>query len=138
MHLAHFLELNLLCSKWAEMKTFSAIKTLKSFIVCPPGSESTLINEIQNSKFLKISKSTLQKGVVEGGIELMSTPEELYLANLTLQVASRVLVRIGKFKATNFSQLVLNCRQLPWNDYLKSGSKLALRVTCKESKLFHR
>ena len=120
------------------MKAFSTIKTLKSFIVCPPGPENTLITEIQNSKFLKISKSTLQKGIVEGGIEIMSSPEELYLANLTLQVASRVLIRIGKFKATNFPQLVLNCRQLPWSDYIKSGSKLAVRVTCKESKLYHR
>jgi putative N6-adenine-specific DNA methylase len=119
-------------------KVFSSLKTIKSFIVCPPGLENTLKTEMENSKFLKIPKSTLQKGMVEGGIEIMSTAEELYLANLTLQVASRVLVRIGKFKASNFSQLVLNCRQLPWSEYVKSGSKLALRVTCKESKLYHR
>lgn len=74
-------------------KIIKKIFNPEHFIVCPPGLESTLKKEIENSKFLKFSKSTLQRGLVEGGIGVLATKQDLYFANLTLQVPSRVLNR---------------------------------------------
>lgn len=76
--------------------------------------------------------------MVDGGLELLGTTKDLYAANFNLRIASRILVRVAKFKAANFNQLSNNCMQMPWIDYLLPGAKFAVRVTCKESTLYHR
>jgi putative N6-adenine-specific DNA methylase len=77
------------------------------------------------------------RGEGAGGVEFSGGLAALYLANLNLRTASRVLVRLGSFNATNFAELRKKAGRLPWEQYLRPGSPLALRATAHKSRLYH-
>eukprot|EP01126_Amoeba_proteus_P007075 TRINITY_DN1250_c0_g2_i24.p1 TRINITY_DN1250_c0_g2~~TRINITY_DN1250_c0_g2_i24.p1 ORF type:complete len:188 (+),score=16.80 TRINITY_DN1250_c0_g2_i24:103-666(+) len=101
------------------------------FIACAPGLELVLENELRELRLM----GNLRR--MDGGIEFLGTARELYLANLWSQIASRVLVRVGEFTVKDFHLLVKLTEELPWHCYLKPNCKISIRVTCKESKLYH-
>ena len=72
-----------------------------------------------------------------GGIEFSGGIEVLYRANLHLRTASRVLLRFGEFHAAAFSELRRKTKVLPWELYLSPGQPVAIRVTCRKSRLYH-
>jgi putative N6-adenine-specific DNA methylase len=72
-----------------------------------------------------------------GGVAFQGSHEDLFRANLHLRTASRVLVRLGEFQATAFSELRKKAARLPWEQFLKPAAPLALRVTCRKSRLYH-
>ena len=77
-------------------------------------------------------------GVAEpGGVAWEGTREELYLANLWLRTASRVVVRVAAFRARTFFELERHARKLPWERFVSVGQPVRLRVTSKKSKLYH-
>jgi len=73
----------------------------------------------------------------EGGIEFQGDLRDLYCANLWLRTASRILLRLGEFNAAAFPELRRKAASLPWERYLAPGRAIALRVTCKKSRLYH-
>lgn len=73
----------------------------------------------------------------EGGVTFQGGQPEIYLANLHLRTASRVLLRLGDFYAAAFSELRKKASRLPWETTLRPGQSVALRVTCHQSKLYH-
>jgi len=96
----------------------------KLFAVCPPGLEQVLSREMG-------AKASA------GGVELEG---DLVLAarlNLTLRTATRVLARLGEFRATTFPDLIRKARSLPFDLCLRKGQPVALRVTCRKSRLYH-
>lgn len=58
-------------------------------------------------------------------------------ANLWLRSASRVIVRVARFRATAFHELERHARRLPWDRFLASGDAAEFRVTARKSKLYH-
>jgi putative N6-adenine-specific DNA methylase len=48
-----------------------------------------------------------------------------------------VLVRLGEFNAAAFSELRKKASRLAWERYIISGGRVALRVTCRKSRLYH-
>jgi len=72
-----------------------------------------------------------------GGVEFSGTVSDLYRANLHLRTASRVLVRLGEFPASTFTQLRRQISRLSWEQYLGEGQPVALRVACYKSCLYH-
>ena len=80
----------------------------------------------------------ITSGVIKpGGVEFTATDEELFVANLWLRTASRVIVRIAEFKVTAFHELERAARGVPWDGFVQAGDSIRLRVTCKKSKLYH-
>lgn len=73
----------------------------------------------------------------EGGVTFQGGTREIYLANLHLRTASRVLMRFGQFYAAAFPELRKKAARLPWESVLQPGQRVALRVTCRQSKLYH-
>jgi putative N6-adenine-specific DNA methylase len=67
----------------------------------------------------------------EGGLD------DLYRANLGLATAERVLAVLGTFRAAAFSELRKKAARLPWERCLAPGQPVALRVTCRKSRLYH-
>ena len=67
----------------------------------------------------------------EGGLD------DLYRANLHLRTASRILARLGDFYAAAFPELRKKASRLNWEEFLRPGQPVALRVTCHKSKLYH-
>jgi putative N6-adenine-specific DNA methylase len=72
-----------------------------------------------------------------GGAEFEGSLKDLYLANLHLRTASRILVRLGSFRTNHFPELIRKAAALPWEHYLSSEAPVALRVTCRSSRLYH-
>lgn len=116
------------------------------FAVSAPGLEPYLAQELRSLTLLPgAQRASLRAitsdraGITEegGGIEFDGDLQAIYRANLHLRTASRVLVRIGEFNAAAFSELRKKASRLPWELYLNPGQKVALRVTCHKSRLYH-
>lgn len=77
-------------------------------------------------------------GTVEtGGVSWRGPARTMYQANLQVRTASRVLARVGEFRARGFAELERHASKLPWQDFLLPGAAVVLRVTCRKSKLYH-
>lgn len=78
-----------------------------------------------------------------GGVTIRGTWEDVWRANLCLRGASKVLARIGEFRAFHLAQLDKRARKFPWGEILGQGvltGGLSLKVevtTNKKSKIYH-
>ncbi len=99
------------------------------FAACPPGIEDVLSGELLRLGY--------ESRVTPGGAEVEGDTYALVRMNLWLRSASRVLLRVGEFHADGFPELVRKSVRLPWENWLRAGQKVALRVTCHKSKLYH-
>ena len=72
-----------------------------------------------------------------GGVEFHGGLSNLYKANLYLRTASRVLLRLGEFRATAFAELRAKAALLEWETYLLPGQAVTVRATCHKSRLYH-
>jgi putative N6-adenine-specific DNA methylase len=75
--------------------------------------------------------------VEEGGVAWQGDLASLYRANVELRTASRVIARIGEFRARTFAELERHAAKLPWERFLEPAATVSLRVTCRKSKLYH-
>ncbi len=58
-------------------------------------------------------------------------------ANLWLRTATRVVVRVGEFRARGFPELERQAKRLPWHRVVAADATARFRVTSKKSRLFH-
>jgi putative N6-adenine-specific DNA methylase len=72
-----------------------------------------------------------------GGFEFEGGLADVYRANLNLRTISRILIRLGSFYAVGFPELRRKTSHLAWENHLKVGQPVALRVTCHKSRLYH-
>lgn len=75
--------------------------------------------------------------VETGGVAWRGTAPSMYRANLELRTASRIIARVGTFRARGFAELERRAARLPWQDFLRQATPVVLRVTCRKSKLYH-
>jgi len=115
------------------------------FAVSSPGLELFTAQELRDLELLNSEKAPMAgpqrsssgADAVRGGIEFEGDQRAIYRANLWLRTASRVLIRLGDFRAAVFSELRKKAGQLAWERYLAPGQPVALRVTCRKSRLYH-
>jgi len=100
------------------------------FAATAPGLE-----EVCASELVVLGLSGIE--VVAGGVEFSGALRELYLANLWLRTASRILVRLGELRCRDFPTLYRKALRLPWGRYVKPGTRLKVRATCRRSRLQH-
>ena len=99
------------------------------FASTAPGLESITAGEL---------KSLGMRGKQDiGGVSFAGDLTDIYRANLWLRTASRVVVRLGGFHASTFYELERRCRKLPWTDFLPTSGNVAVRATCRKSRLYH-
>lgn len=102
---------------------------LEMFASTAPGLESITAGEL---------KSLGIRGKQEpGGVSFDGDVAELYRANLWLRTATRVLVRLGAFHASTFYELERRAKKLTWEKFLPAAGTVAVRVTCRKSRLYH-
>lgn len=104
------------------------------FVGSAPGLEPLLAEE---ARALGLSASGLEPRVVAGGIELDGDRTTLYRANLELGLATQVRLRLGRFHAAHFSELVRRASELPWERWLTAGARVRFRSTAQRSRLHH-
>ncbi len=120
-------------------------ETKRIFISCAPGLEPFLAQECFQIgiNLPKPSRHSSMDGRFhgpdeeKGGFEFSGFDKHIYLCNLHLRTASRVVVRLGDFHAVGFAELRKKASRLEWQEYLRPGQDVTIKVTCHKSKLIH-
>jgi putative N6-adenine-specific DNA methylase len=102
---------------------------IDTFTVCQPGIEPITLGEL--------TRLGVKGRVTHGGVIASMTWSQLALAHLHLRTATRVLVRIGRFDATDFGDLAAGLRRVDWAGWLPANADVDIRVATASSKLFH-
>ncbi len=100
------------------------------FLVAIPGLETLLASEAASLDFAVASITT-------GGVVITGGWPEVWRANLQLRGATRVLARIGAFRASHLAQLDKRARAFPWKDFLRRDVPVSVEATCRKSKIYH-
>jgi len=100
------------------------------FAVVTPGLESIALNEMQGLGFYPLTKEN-------GGVLFKGDLNTVYRSNLNLRTVSRILVRLGHFHASAFSELRKKASRLPWEKFIAPGQPISIRATCHKSRLYH-
>ena len=95
----------------------------------PQGLEGPLCAEARAKDF--------KAKTVPGGVALKGGWSEVWRANLEIRGASRVLARIGAFRAFHLAQLDKRARQLAWGDVLRPDVPFRVEASCKSSRIYH-
>lgn len=104
--------------------------SLEAAAICTPGLEAALIGELSD-----LGLHPKQEG--PGAVRFRPSLRQLYAANVWLRSASRVLVRLGTFRATDFPHLEERAGEIDWKPYLADGVAPVFRVTTTKSALYH-
>jgi putative N6-adenine-specific DNA methylase len=102
------------------------------FAVTLPGYEDVCRQELKS-----LAGSTAFDPPAKGGVAFSGRLTDLYAANLHLRTAGRVLLRLSAFRATGFSGLEKQIRQMNWSLYLPPGAIPGIHVTARHSRLYH-
>lgn len=101
-----------------------------AWAVAAPGVEPLLEAEFRTLGFADATASA-------GGVRFTCDAMGLARANLHSRLASRVVVRLGHFKALAFHELERAARRVEWTRMLGANATYRLRVTAKKSRLYH-
>jgi putative N6-adenine-specific DNA methylase len=72
-----------------------------------------------------------------GGVTFSGRFVDCQRANLHLRTATRILMRIGTFTATNPRQVMRHCSAIPWELFLPAGPLPDINVSSRRSRLYH-
>jgi len=104
---------------------------LDLFAVTQPGLEDICAAEL--------AELGLAGQIVAGGVAFTAELAGLAAANLRLGVATRVLVRVGEFRAPGFPELHAHAARLPWERFLSPTTtpRVCCLVSARKSRLYH-
>ena len=117
---------------------------LQFFISCPPGLESLLIKECKSLSFSNKNQKQHPAhpeksipGEDVGGQLFEGNLSDIYRANLSLRIASRIVIRLGEFISITFAELRKKASKLAWEHYIRPGQSVNIRTVCHKSRLYH-
>ncbi len=106
------------------------MKTYELVVPCHFGLEAVLKREIYNLGY-EIGR------VEDGRITFTGDEEAICRANIFLRTAERVMIQVGRFKATTFEELFQGIKNLPWEEYIPEDGKFWVKKASSiNSKLF--
>lgn len=100
------------------------------FLAATPGLEAALCAEARAAGFTKAI-------AIKGGVVFQGDWRDVWRANLELRGVSRVLARIGSFRALHLAQLDKRARKFPWAEVLRRDVPFRVEATCTKSKIYH-
>jgi putative N6-adenine-specific DNA methylase len=100
------------------------------FAVTAPGLEEMCAGELRALGLTEVLPQP-------GGVAFRGRWEAMYLANLWLRTAGRVLLRLRDFRVHNWPDLPRQAMAVPWEVYLPAGASIRAQVTLSESNLKH-
>ncbi len=103
---------------------------LEIFLVASPGLEAALCDEAKANGFAQATQ-------VKGGVTVRGGWSEVWRANLEIRGASRVLARIGAFRAFHLAQLDKRARRLAWGEILRPDVPFRVEASCGASRIYH-
>lgn len=102
---------------------------MEIFLVATPGLEQPLAEETRALGY--------DAQIQPGGVIFTGGWPDVWRANLHLRGATRVLARIGAFRAMHPAQLDKRARRFPWSDWLRPDVALRLEATSRKSRIYH-
>ena len=106
------------------------MRTFELLVPCHFGLEAVLKKEIYDLGY-EISK------VEDGRITFIGDEEAICRANIFLRTAERVMIQVGRFKATTFEELFQGIKAIPWEEYIPEDGKFWVKKASSiNSKLF--
>ncbi|MGQ0639835.1 MAG: THUMP domain-containing class I SAM-dependent RNA methyltransferase [Gemmatimonadaceae bacterium] len=102
-----------------------------TLVVTPPGLEEVTQRELATLGVVPSAEPQ------PGAIPLRASLQTLYTLNLNLRTASRITVTAAEFRARTFAELERHGTKVPWDEWLRPGAAVRLRVTCRKSRLYH-
>ena len=109
---------------------YRIMRTFELLAPCHFGLESVLKKEIYDLGY-EISK------VEDGRITFQGDEEAICRANIFLRTAERVLIQVGRFRATTFEELFQGIKAIPWEEYIPEDGKFWVKKASSiNSKLF--
>jgi putative N6-adenine-specific DNA methylase len=106
------------------------VRTFDLLVPCHFGLEAVLKREIYDLGY-EITK------VEDGRVTFEGDEEAVCRANIFLRTAERVMIQVGRFKATTFEELFQGIRNLPWEEYIPEDGKFWVKKASSiNSKLF--
>ena len=102
---------------------------MEIFLVATPGLEDPLADEARECGF--------DAQVQPGGVTFTGGWPDVWRANLELRGATRVLARIGAFRAMHPAQLDKRARRFPWADWLRPDVPIRIEATSRKSRIYH-
>ena len=111
-----------------EKRTF--IDTYELVVPCHFGLEAVTKREIYDLGY-EITR------VEDGRVTFEGDEEAICRANIFLRTAERVMIQVGRFKATTFEELFQGIKNLPWEEYIPEDGKFWVKKASSiNSKLF--
>ena len=106
------------------------MRTFDLLVPCHFGLEAVLKREIYDLGY-EITK------VEDGRVTFEGDEEAICRANIFLRTAERVMIQVGRFKATTFEELFQGIKNLPWEEYIPEDGKFWVKKAYSiNSKLF--
>ena len=106
------------------------MRTFDILVPCHFGLEAVLKREIYDLGY-EITK------VEDGRVTFEGDEEAVCRANIFLRTAERVMIQVGRFKATTFEELFQGIKNLPWEEYIPEDGKFWVKKASSiNSKLF--
>lgn len=100
------------------------------FLATAPGLEAALREEALAHGFKRPTAD-------RGGVTLHGGWNDVWRANLAIRGTSRVLARIGSFRAMHLAQLDKRARRIPWAETLRKDVPVRVEASCKSSRIYH-
>ena len=106
------------------------MRTFDLLVPCHFGLEAVLKREIYDLGY-EITK------VEDGRVTFEGDEEAICRANIFLRTAERVMIQVGRFKATTFEELFERTKEIPWEKYIPEDGKFWVKKASSiNSKLF--
>lgn len=99
------------------------------FLVATPGLEAPLAAEAVALGWVP--------AIQPGGVTVRGGWPDVWRANVALRGATRVLARIGGFRAMHLAQLDKRARRFPWADLLRPDIPVKVETVCRASRIYH-
>lgn len=101
-----------------------------AFVVCAPGLEQLVLDEV-------VKCGVRPASATHGGVHCVVTWPQLWALNLKSRIATRVLVRLARFRADGFDTLEAGLARIDWSAHLPVGGVTVSAASDAKSGLFH-
>ena len=102
------------------------------YVVTVPGFEALCRRELVD---LGLSEADMR--LERGGVGFRARFVDCQRANLNLRTATRVLMRVETFPATNLRRLAKNADRIAWELFFSTAKGLSVKVKSHRSRLYH-
>ena len=106
--------------------------TQSFFAATAPGLEHLCCQELS-----ALAGSVSHVEIIPGGVAFKGRLIDMYCANLELRTPTRILMRIARFKASNFRQLERHLKKIAWELHISGETDINVRATAIHSRLYH-